>query len=252
MMGQMDTIRPSIFDGFSSLVAGQSTRQGGVSISPYDSLNLGSSTEDDPISVAENKKLFCESLGFKIEQVVRSHQIHSDQILIASQGGNFDGYDALVSQDKNLLLAVSTADCVPILLFDPVHEVCAAIHAGWKGTVLNIVSKTVELMQHQYGSASTDVRAYIGACIDQCHFEVGPEVLEQFDMNYIDKIDSASGKGFVDLKAANKAQLLTAGLTPFNIETSPSCTYDDAHRFFSHRRDKGKTGRMWSVIGLIK
>ncbi|MBK7221834.1 MAG: polyphenol oxidase family protein [Saprospiraceae bacterium] len=149
-------------------------------------------------------------------------------------------------------MAVSTADCVPILIYDPVNEACAAIHAGWKGTVLSIVSKTVELMQHRYGSASTDVRAYIGACIDQCHFEVGPEVLEQFDMNYIDKIDSASGKGFVDLKAANKAQLLTAGLTPFNIETSQSCTYDDAHRFFSHRRDKGKTGRMWSVIGLIK
>ena len=252
MEEQLQILRPSIFDGLAGLVAGQSTRRGGVSASPYDSLNLGSSTDDDLSNVTENKKRFCESLGFTVEQVVRSHQIHSDQILIASHGGNYEGYDALVTQEPNLLLVVSTADCVPILLYDPINEVCAAIHAGWKGTVLMIVSKTVKLMEQHFGSISANMKAYIGACIDQCHFEVGPEVLEKFETKYISNRDAVSGKGFVDLKAANKAQLLTAGLSDLNIETSPYCTFDDAHRFFSHRRDKGKTGRMWSVIGVIK
>ena len=252
MKKQPDTIRPSIFDGYNQVVAGQSTRIGGVSESPFDTLNLGSSTADDLLKVAENKKLFCESLGFKVEQVVRSHQVHGDHILIASQSGNFESYDAMVTQEPNLLLAVSTADCVPILIYDPVNEVCAAIHAGWKGTVLMIVSKTVKLMEQHFGSISANMKAYIGACIDQCHFEVGPEVLEKFETKYISNRDAVSGKGFVDLKAANKAQLLTAGLSNSNIETSPYCTFDDAHRFFSHRRDKGKTGRMWSVIGIIK
>ena len=252
MEEQLQILRPSIFDGLAGLVAGQSTRRGGVSASTYDSLNLGSSTDDDLSNVTENKKRFCESLGFTVEQVVRSHQIHSDQILIASQGGSYEGYDALVTQEPNLLLVVSTADCVPILLYDPINEVCAAIHAGWKGTVLKIVSKTVAMMEQHFGSIPANMKAYIGACIDHCHFEVGPEVLEKFETKYISKIDEKSGKGYVDLKASNQAQLLAAGLTSSNIETSPYCTFDDAHRFFSHRRDRGKTGRMWSVIGIIK
>lgn len=245
-------IRPAIFDAYTGLVAAQSTRKGGVSVPPYNSLNLGSSTDDDPKTVAENKKIICESLGFQTERVVRSHQVHSDQILIASHPGHYDGYDAIVTQAPNLFLAVSTADCVPVLIYDHVRSVCAAVHAGWKGTILQISSKTVALMQSKFGCDTRDLVAYIGACISHCHFEVGPEVLAQFEGNFITATNEDTGKGFVNLKAANQQQLLVAGLLEENIEVSPFCTFEEVDLFYSHRRDKGKTGRMWSIIGLIK
>lgn len=251
MISNKDIIRPAIFNAFPELVVAQSTRGGGISKSPYDSLNLGSSTEDDPEHVAENKKRFCQSLGFETELVVRSHQVHSDQILLATKAGHYDGYDALVTTERNLVLAVSTADCVPIILYDPVKGVCAAVHAGWKGTVLQITKQTANYMKHQFGSNGIDVKAYIGACIGHCHFEVGAEVLANFDPSFITHTDRETGKGYVDLKAVNKAQLLEAGLSEENIEVSPYCTFEEVDMFYSHRRDKGKTGRMWSIIGKI-
>lgn len=242
-------IFPSLFANIDALTAAQSTREGGFSKGSYQGLNLGSHTDDEPALLIKNKTAFCDALGFSLSQVAKSKQIHGDKILTVTEAGNYEGYDALITDQKSILLAVSTADCVPVLMCDPIKQIIAAVHAGWKGTVLGLAAKTVTEMARKFGTQPNDVMVYIGACIDNCHFEVGQDVLDQFDRKY--KLPgNLTDKGYVDLKQANFDQIISAGILPMNIEVSAYCTYDRSDLFYSHRRDKGITGRMWSVIGF--
>src|SRR5262245_7864917 len=139
-------IRPLIFSGFNQVSAGQSTRHGGVSPAPWNTLNLGKSTADDPANVAENRGRFCRNMGFAPAQLAWSRQVHGEQIRVVTAPGGADGYDALVTNVPGILLAVSVADCTPALVFDPENGVVAAIHAGWKGTASGLVRKTLDQM----------------------------------------------------------------------------------------------------------
>lgn len=249
-MVSLQPIFPKIFDSYPTLVAAQSTRVGGISEDPYQSLNLGSHTSDEPERLIKNKELFCSQLGFNLSQYAKSRQVHGDAVLEVLEAGSYEGYDALVTRQRRILLTVSTADCVPMLVYDPVKEVIAAVHAGWKGTLLNIAGKTIRKMEENYGCRAEDMQVYIGACIDRCHFEVGPEVWQQFEAPYI-KLKEDSEKGYIDLKQVNFDLLTRMGVKPQGIEVSPHCTFDREDLFYSHRRDRGITGRMWSVIGLL-
>jgi polyphenol oxidase len=242
-------IQPKIFAQFPGLSAAQSTRHGGVSLAPYQSLNLGKSTDDDPVHVAENRLRFCAALGFHPSQMAWSKQVHGDQIRHATEPGGSEGYDALVTNVPGILLAVSVADCTPILVYDSRNRAVAAIHAGWRGTVAGIVAKTLIFMEQQFGTAGADCFAYIGACIDACSFEVGDEVAAEFAESF-KRFDPARGKFFVDLKKSNAAQLLGFGIPETQIEVSPYCTMLHSADFFSHRKDQGLTGRGMGVIGL--
>lgn len=244
-----NAIRPAIFAQFPEISAAQSTRLGGVSTAPYHSLNLGKSTADEPASVAENRRRICESLGFLPEQMALSSQVHGDQIHLAEQSGLFTGFDALISRTPGVLLGVSVADCTPILVYDPVQKAVAAIHAGWRGTVASIVSKTLDEMKAHFGTKGSHCFAYIGACIDVCSFEVGEEVSAHFDPNF-KQFDPKRGKFMVDLKKANAAQLEAFGVPTQQIEISPYCTLQRHDWFFSHRKDGGVTGRGMGLIGL--
>ncbi len=248
-MQQTMVIKPAVFEPFKAVVAGQSTRHGGVSSFPWHSLNLGKSTDDNPENVAENRRRFCTALGFATEQLAWSRQVHGDQIRVVTAPGGAEGFDALISNVPGILLAVSVADCVPILVFDPVQQAVAAIHAGWRGTASNIVGKTLTLMSDLYGSRGADCLAYIGACIDECTFEVGDEVAEAFDSPF-KRFDTQRGKYFVDLKKANTAQCLAFGIPENRLEVSPFSTVLHNEHFFSHRKEKGLTGRMMAAIGL--
>jgi len=243
-------ITPSIFTAFPQLVAAQSTRHGGVSLAPYHSLNLGKSTADDPTNVAENRRRFCAALGFKPEQMAWSKQVHGDQIRQVTEPGGGEGFDALVTDQPGILLAVSIADCTPILIYDKRQNAVAAIHAGWRGTVSGIVDKTLIFMEKTFGTRAEDCFAYIGACIDQCSFEVGDEVATEFAEPF-KRFDAARGKYFVDLKKANAAQLLGFGIPENHLEISPYCTMLHSEYFFSHRKDQGVTGRGMAVIGRV-
>jgi polyphenol oxidase len=238
-----------IFASFPQLVACQSTRHGGVSAAPYHSLNLGWSTDDAPENAQENRRRFFTALGFDEAQTASSHQVHGAEVLTVVRPGRYDGYDALITQEKDLLLNVSVADCTPILIFDSGQEAVAAVHAGWKGTTLGIVSRTLEKMQVQFGTAPKDCYAHIGACIDGCDYEVDEDVAGQFDPAFA-QWDSRKGKYLLDLKAANRAQLLASGLRPERIEVSPFSTVTHNSDFFSHRFEKGLTGRMLAAIGI--
>ena len=212
-------VLPDIFSQFPAIAAAQSTRLGGVSKAPYHSLNLGKSTSDDPDAVAENRRRICDVLGFSPTQMALSSQVHGDQIFLAEKSGNYSGYDALISGTPGVLLAVSVADCTPILVFDPVQKVVAAIHAGWRGTVSGIVSGTLQAMQAHFGTRGEHCFAYIGACIDARSFEVGDEVAAHFDPLF-KHFDAIRGKFMVDLKKANTAQLTAFGVPQHQSQQS--------------------------------
>lgn len=238
-------VRPTIFQSIPGLVAGVSTRHGGLSKVPYATLNLGVHTDDAPEVIEQNLSLFCTDLGISPADLARSYQVHGDKIWVTGRAGYQSGFDAMISVQPGVFAGVSIADCTPILLADPVTRVCAAIHAGWKGTVAQIVHKTAKRMIENRGSNPADILAYIGPCISLAHFEVGDEVAAQFDTAFKTR---KGAKWHVDLKAANAAQLQTVGIQ--QIEIDPACTVENNADFFSHRTEKGVTGRMLALIGF--
>ena len=238
-------VRPTIFQSIPGLVAGVSTRHGGLSKAPYTSLNLGVHTDDDTAVIEQNLSLFCADLGVSPADLARSYQVHGDKIWVTGRAGYQSGFDAMISIQPGVFAGVGIADCTPILLADPVTHVCAAIHAGWKGTVAQIVHKTAKRMIENRGSNPKDILAYIGPCISFAHFEVGDEVAAQFDEAFKSRIGA---KWHVDLKAANKTQLQSLGIQ--QIEVDPACTVENNVDFFSHRTEKGMTGRMLALIGF--
>ncbi len=240
---------PAIFAPFLKLIAAESTRHGGVSPAPFASLNLGINTPDDLANVDENRRRFFAAIGATASRFASSHQVHGTEILYTTEPGRFEGYDALITDQPGLLIGVTVADCVPILIYDAKNQSVAAIHAGWRGTVGGIVSKTMDAMQQRFGTLPEHCYAYVGTCIDECAFEVGPDVADQFAPEF-KHADSTIGKSYIDLKAAN-ARLLTDFDVPLaQVEISPFSTVLHNDRYFSYRAEQGQTGRMLAVIGL--
>jgi len=239
---------PRIFNA-EKIIAAQSSRIGGVSPAPFSSLNLGLSVNDDKNNVLQNRTLFFNSLGIQLTNVSFSTQIHGCEILSANEAGNTSGYDAQISNKQTLFLCVSIADCVPILIHDEKENAVAAIHAGWRGTAGAIVSQTLKKMNQEFGTKGENCKAFIGACIGFNQFEVGDDVAVHFSEK-LKRFDRQKQKYFIDLKAANKEQLIQEGLSPKNIEISDYCTVENNDLFFSHRKENGQTGRMMAVIGL--
>lgn len=240
-------IVPKIFENIPHLVAGVSTRHGGVSQAPYQSLNLGKHTADLPEAVEQNVHLLCNDLQILPQQLARAYQCHDNAIWETTEGGYKENFDAIIATEKGVIAGVGIADCCPILIVDPIKRLTAAIHAGWKGTVADITNKTATALINKYGSKVEDLKAWIGPCISFKHFQVGEEVAKHFHEE--EKIQDKE-KYLVDLKKANERQLLEAGLT--QIEISTYCTIEDNALFFSHRLEKGTTGRMMAFAGFRK
>ncbi|MEO6902092.1 MAG: peptidoglycan editing factor PgeF [Bacteroidia bacterium] len=232
-----------------TVIAVQSTRLGGVSQAPFNYMNLGLSVNDEKENVIKNRALFFDALGINTQQLVLSKQVHGNKVYVANAPAIVEGYDAIVTNKKNVFAVVSIADCTPVLIYDEKNNAVAAIHAGWKGTVAKIVTNTLQTMQENYGTKGADCKAYIGACIGYENFEVGVEVATFFS-NTFKRYNSEKQKWFVDLKNTNKLQLLDFGLLPENIEVTVYCTVTNNDLFFSHRKENGKTGRMMAVIGI--
>ena len=175
-------------------------------------------------------------------QVATLHQIHSD-IVVAADGrtGCLGDGDALLSQTPGRLVAVKTADCLPILLVDPVHRAVAAVHAGWRGTVRQICRRTADVMCHHFGTQAGDLYAAIGPGIGGCCFEVGPEVAAEFGQ---------AGRVRINLEEVNRQQLLDAGLAADKILCARLCTVCQVEHFWSYRRQKEGAGRMLSFVGI--
>ena len=244
---------PKIFQQFPELIAIESNRHDGISKVPYNSLNLGLFTEDKPENVQENRTHLFESLGIKSSRVAHSYQIHRDKILKVTRCKAYEGYDALITMNKNSFMSVTIADCTPILIYDAKNQAVAAVHAGWKGTVADITAKTIQMMQVEFNTNPADCYAYVGTCIDESCFEVGEKVAELFSYEFKKLIRTGKKvKFYVDLKKANAAQLMKCGVPKNQIEISNFSTVLDNKDYFSHRKEKGKTGRMIALIGVRK
>jgi hypothetical protein len=231
-----------------------STRIGGTSPPPFDSLNLGNPSgcgpRDDYHRIWANYSRLTLSIGCGDEPPLRVHQVHGREVACVEAGKAFDTgrkADALVSRDSQRVISVRTADCVPVLLCSGDGRIVAAVHAGWRGIVAGVIPAAVGQMLQ---GASTMLAA-IGPCIGSEAFEVGPEVLEAFTHVFADAAPIArtsDGRATVDLRLAARMQLLSSGLRESNIDSTDRCTVTHRDEFFSHRRERGITGRMAAVI----
>ncbi len=233
-----------------------STRVGGVSSGHLFSLNLGHTVNDSPKNVSQNLESLALALDIKKSQIVFPKQTHSSNIgIVKSVNEIFPDTDALITNVPGICICVRTADCTPILLYDPVQKVVAAIHSGWKGTVQRISMKTIRIMQKEFGTMPENIIAGIGPSIGPDVYEVGPELIEQFNNlfrgNQIITPITDSEKGFLNLWKANKQILIESGIPENNIEISEMCTFSNPELFYSARRDGVKTGRLGTGI-MIK
>jgi YfiH family protein len=232
----------------SSVAHGFSLRTGGVSTGRYASLNLGTKWGDEPAHVAENRRRFAVAGGFSAEELFVARQVHGAAVAVVRPGARPSDVaaveaDALVSDVPGVALGVLTADCVPILMYDDAGR-AAAIHAGWRGTVADVVGRAVEALR-SLGADPAGLRAAIGPSICVRCFEVGEEVAARFEATCVDR---AGRKPHVDLRLANRARLVAAGLAEHNIDWAPPCTMCEPARFFSFRRDGGEIGQHLSVV----
>ena len=242
---------------------GFSTRQGGVSRAylPTDvgqggELNLGFTAADVPGNVRENRLLFVEAVtGSRETPLVTVRQIHSGVSVVAPGGGQATPAEAdgLMTAEPGILLGIQTADCIPVLVADPVRRAVAAFHAGWRGTVAGIVESGVAQMRSEFGSNPGDLIAAIGPGIGPCCYSVGDEVLREFKarFGYADNLFQNDESGLrLNLIEANRRQLLSAGLHPYAISVAGGCTGCQSDWLYSHRMSGGHAGRLMSVIGL--
>jgi polyphenol oxidase len=242
----MEIIRADIFEGYSSLVYGMSTRNGGVS-GPHLGLNLSMNVGDKPEHVQENRSRFFAALNIGPEQLAFPLQHHTANVRVADHPGTYEYCDALVTTMPNVFLAIAVADCVPIAMFDPKTNAIAAVHAGWRGTAGKIVKKTIAKLLVQCESRPSDLRVFIGPSAGKCCYEVGEEVAVQFPPELA--TSTGDGKYMLDVKEANRQQLLQCGVPEHQIEVSGACTISLPAQFHSFRRDKAESGRMMAVIG---
>jgi polyphenol oxidase len=221
---------------------GFSTRAGGVSAGPFTSLNLGG-PQDDPEKIEQNRQLALKEFGAQGGRLCILKQVHGSQVCLAREGRQ-EG-DAIVTNEIGLLLAVSIADCYPVLLYDDTNKVIAAAHAGWRGVRSHIISKTIEQMK-RIGADARNIKVAIGQGICRQHFEVGKEVIDEF-INAGFPVQRGDDNK-IDLPSNIIHDLLNSGITENNVWTMGRCTFEP--EFFSYRRDMGLTGRMWAAISM--
>lgn len=243
--------------GRAGVTHGVFTRLGGCSRSPWDSLNTGHTVGDDLEAVEANHELIFQALDVRREDVVSPHQVHSTVVRVVGEqdrGQVCPETDALVTHAPDVVLMLRFADCVPILLYDPVRAVVGLAHAGWRGTVAGMAGAAVRTMVNDVGCHASDILAGIGPSIGPCCYEVGEEVADAASSAFsgADGVleSRPNGRWHLDLWAANRRQLASAGVR--NIEVAGICTACRTDEWFSHRAERGKTGRLGALIGLAR
>ena len=245
-----------------NVTAFSTTRHGGYSQENYGELNVNLYCGDAPEAIAKNRRLLCKELAVAEDHLIMPHQVHDTGI---SQIGKtffllsedirkqvLEGIDALITNMRHICIGVSTADCIPIIIYDPEHHAAGVVHSGWRGTVANITGRVVISMQRAYQSNPEMLKAVIGPGISLKNFEVGDEVYEAFsDAGYpMEQISCKEQKWHIDLCACCRLQLEATGIKAENIEESGICTYDEVEDYFSARRLGIASGRILTGIVL--
>jgi len=254
------------FDRTGLTVSAFSTRTGGFSLPPYHGLNLAFHVGDDWVNVVENRRLLCQALGLRLESLVSGNQVHGDEIAVVKRQhlgrgsldmiGALPDTDGLICIEPEIPLAAFFADCVPIFLFDPVRRAIGLAHAGWKGTVLEVARKTLQKMQDAFSTKPSDCLAAIGPSVGPCCYEVDKPVLDMVKqhLTYAGEIIQplSSEKGMLNLWQANALAMQKAGIAADSIFVGGLCTSCHTQMFFSHRKERGRTGRMAALFMLKK
>lgn len=256
------------------VTAFSTTRQGGCSTDSYGEFNINRYCGDTPEHIARNREALCQLLGIADDRLVMPHQTHDTRVSCIDEAflslsaddrqAVLEGVDAVMTRLSSVCIGVSTADCIPVLLYDPQRRAACAVHAGWRGTVGRIVEKAVAAMSTTYGSKPSDLVAQIGPGISLESFEVGDEVYEQFRAlplapsgdgellwgKFPSFTDPQQVKWHINLPEINRRQLIASGLKSEHIALSGICTYQSCDRFFSARRLGIQSGRIFTGIML--
>lgn len=235
----------------SNVLAFSTYRQGGVSMGTYASMNANAFCGDTEEHVKANRVILSKSLGISPDSLVIPHQVHGTRVEYVTRiPSEFEETDALITDRDGICICVSTADCIPVLLYDPGHHAVAAIHAGWRGTVAGIVRCTIEAMEQRFHSEPREIKAVIGPGIGPEAFEVGDEVWQAFhDRGFpMERISLRRDKWHIDLWQANRWLLEQCGVC--DIHVCGECTYTLHERYFSARRLGTKSGRILNGIML--
>jgi polyphenol oxidase len=242
-------------NGSDQIVHAVSTRHGGVSPAPFDTLNLSSFVGDDPANVSTNIHRLYASLALDPTCSVDASQVQADRLMVVNArhcGTRIEGVDGLLTNTPGVSLLLRYADCVPILLFDPIHGAIAIVHAGWRGTVMNIAAKAAQAMIDHFGAHPRDLIACIGPSIGPCCYQIGGDVIERVRNAFNDAdallIQEDDDHAHFDLWQANAIQLRALGVE--RIEIAGLCTAQHTDDFFSWRAEQNRTGRFGAIIAI--
>jgi hypothetical protein len=248
------------YDMGPGVTAFSTTRHGGCSTGSYAEFNINRYCGDSEACIRKNREALCSLLGISDDRLLMPHQVHLtktariDEVLLSMSEEKrreaLEGYDALMTDLRGVCIGVSTADCIPILLYDEAHHAICAIHAGWRGTVARIAEKAIADMKATYGTRTEHLKAQIGPGIHLDCFEVGDEVYEAFAQAGFDMtaISIKKEKWHINLPECNRQQLIASGLEPQNIRVSPVCTFHQSADYFSARRLGINSGRIFTGI----
>ena len=249
-----------LYDFGDKVTAFSTTRHRGYSTGNYAAFNINRYCGDAEEAIQKNREALCLTLGIRDDHLIMPHQVHEarvvkiDEALLAlyatERQDALEGYDALMTDLKGVCIGVSTADCIPILLYDREKHAVCAIHAGWRGTVARIAEKAITEMRSAYGTQPQQLIAQIGPGIHLDSFEVGDEVYDAFAREGFDMsaISLKKEKWHIDLPECNRQQLLASGLDPQHIKLSPVCTFQQSANYFSARRLSINSGRIFTGI----
>jgi polyphenol oxidase len=231
------------------------TRHGGLSNPPYESFNLAFHVGDDPLHVRQNQQLLSDALGYDLERLVYMRQIHSNIVHIVNENDRFNHppeCDALITNQKNTPLMIMSADCIPIILYDPIQHVIAVVHAGRAGAFLNIIQTCIHTMQSAFTCNVTDIIAVLGPSIHGCCYEINQDIASEAKrLGYADMITRKACGIYLHVNHIVTKQLQDIGVNEACIEELSYCTSCHNERFFSYRADKHTTGRI-AAIALLQ
>ncbi|MEK6760078.1 MAG: peptidoglycan editing factor PgeF [Deltaproteobacteria bacterium] len=232
------------------------SRRGGVSSPPFDTLNFDPRDTDTSQNIRENIRRISRAFNIKGERLVTVNQVHGGSVHLVTEknlGITPPDADAIITNLKSIPIGIMTADCLPILIYDPVNHAIGAAHGGWKGTALGVAMRTLEAMEASFGTRAKDVSVALGPHIGPCCYHVKENVIDEFEKAFGDTsayVKKTEGGFTLDLSGATFAQLTEAGVAPGNITALCPCTACNNNDFFSYRKDGGRTGRQLSFITL--
>jgi YfiH family protein len=250
----MTLLSSNLLSQYLHISAHFTTRHGGISSSPYDTFNLAFHVGDNPRDVLKNHHILADKLGYDPNKLIHMRQIHSNTIIPVNPSMNFDAppqCDALITNHTDMPLMVMSADCTPILLYDPVNHAIGAVHAGRAGALNRILPLTLEAMQKNYNTAFSDIQIVFGPSIQGCCYEINESIAHEVkEKGYEEALIRTKKKVSLEVNMILHMQLKELGIESEQIESINQCTACNSHDFFSYRADAQHTGRIAGVILL--